>query len=106
MDSCGTAYWKCLKYKAKSGLCPGRILTMVDEIVENNAIGRNHAGDAASVETREIRGNIRKRSRNSRDTPKFILAKNLASVILQYGDKVEQDDVQGYLRGIANNLNY
>jgi len=48
------------------------------KVVEDSAVGHNLAGDAANVEVRETRGNIRKRSRNSRDTPISVLAESIA----------------------------
>ena len=51
---------------------------------ENEAVDArmdyNHAGDLAAAKARTIRHDIRKRSTNSRDTPKFVVAECLTQI--------------------------
>ena len=72
-----STFWKCSKYKSVTGSCPARAVTSNNKLKVCGV--HNHAGDAVGVEARGIRSDLRKKSRETRDAPKFVLSESIAS---------------------------
>lgn len=68
-----------VKYKPDADGCPGGAITIKNSLVTHP--DHNHAGNASAVEGRKIQQEIRKRARETRDAPKFIVpvAENIGS---------------------------
>lgn len=94
--------WKCVNYKLTSGLCPARAVTIDDEVDVRK--DHNHSGEAVDAEVREIKANIRKRSRATRDAPKYLLAETLSSCSQAAQPNLRIRNLKRVVRGVRRKV--
>lgn len=89
--------WRCTNFKRVKGLCPRKISTFGEDIVEVSG-SHNHAANLSGVKLATILASIRHRAENSQDNARTIIAQHLIAASNQVRSTISIPNISRNIR--------